>query len=94
MAFFLPPSPCYTTLWDSTLAGAVLLTLQQDWGKKMPQITRPQVYRVVRELLPREQFGTDELLQWLADVQQRKERARRSHQKRRATRQRPTGVPP
>ena len=30
-----------------------LLILQQDWRKKMPQITRPQVYRVVRELLPR-----------------------------------------
>ena len=60
----------------------------------MPQITRPQVYRVVRELLPREQFGPDELLQWLADVQQRNERARHSHQKRRATRQRATGVPP
>ena len=26
-------------------------------GKKMPQITRPQVYRVVREMLPRERFG-------------------------------------
>lgn len=60
----------------------------------MPQITRPQVYRVVRELLPREHFGPDELLQWLADVQQRNERARRSHRKRRATRQRATGVPP
>ena len=28
----------------------------------MPRITRPQVYRVVREMLPREQFGPDELL--------------------------------
>ena len=39
-----------------------LLGLQQDWGKKMPRITRPQVYRVVREMLPRERFGPDELL--------------------------------
>ena len=31
------------------LGGAFLLGLQQDWGKKMPRITRPQVYRVVRE---------------------------------------------
>ena len=31
------------------LAGAFLLSLQQDWGEKMPRITRPQVYRVVRE---------------------------------------------
>ena len=36
-----------------------LLGLQQDWGKKMPRITRP---RVVREMLPRERFGPDELL--------------------------------
>ena len=27
------------------LGGAFLLGLQQDWGEKMPQITRPQVYR-------------------------------------------------
>ena len=30
----------------------------------MPQITRPQVYRVVQEMLPRERFGPDELLRW------------------------------
>ena len=34
------------------LAGAFLLTLQEHRGKKMPQITRPRVCRVVRELLP------------------------------------------
>ena len=39
-----------------------LLGLQQDWGKKMPRITRPQVYRVVCEMLPREGFGPRELL--------------------------------
>ena len=66
------------------LAGAFLLTRQQDWGEKMPRITRPQVYRVVRELLPRERFGPPQLLRWLADVQLRNERARCSHEKRRA----------
>ena len=66
------------------LAGAFLLTLQQDWGKKMPLITRPQVYRVVRELLPKERFGPEELLRWLTDVQERNERARYPHEKRRA----------
>ena len=61
----------------------------------MPLITRPQVYRVVREMLPRERFGPDELLQWLEDVQQRNERAKRSHEKRRAACRRETsGVPP
>ena len=34
----------------------------------MPRITRPQVYRVVREMLPREQFGPEELLRWLEGV--------------------------
>ena len=42
--------------------GAFLLSLQQDWGKKMPLLTRPQVYRVVREMLPRQSFGPAELL--------------------------------
>ena len=50
----------------------------------MPQITRPQVYRVVREMQPRERFGPDELLRWLEDTQDSNERARRSHAKRRA----------
>ncbi len=60
----------------------------------MPLITRPQVYRVVREMLPRQQWGPHELLLWLDGVQQRNERARQSHQKRRAIRNAPTGVPP
>ena len=33
------------------LGGAFLLGLQQDWVE-IPLITRPQVYRVVREMLP------------------------------------------
>ncbi len=65
------------------LAGAFLLSLQQAWGEKMPRITRPQVYRVVRELLPRERFGPTELLQWLKYTQDSNERARLSRQKRR-----------
>ena len=77
------------------LAGAFLLSLQQDWGGKMPQITVPQVYRVVSELLPKAQFGPEELLCWLADTQERNERARRSHEKRRATLSRnASGLPP
>ena len=50
----------------------------------MPRITRPQVYRVVREMLPRERFGPEELLLWLEDTQLRNERARCSHERRRA----------
>ena len=61
----------------------------------MPRITRPQVYRVVRELLPPPWCGPHELMTWLQDVQARNERARRSHQKRRAARQAQlAGIPP
>ena len=60
----------------------------------MPRITRPQVYRVVREMLPRKRFGPDELLRWLEDVQERGERARLSRQKRRSTCRAPAGIPP
>ena len=50
----------------------------------MPRITRPQVYRVVPKMLPRERFGPNELLRWLEETQECNERARRSHAKRRA----------
>ena len=61
----------------------------------MPLITRPQVYRVVRELLPKERFRPEELLPWLDGVQQRNSRARKSHQKRRAALGRDaSGLPP
>ena len=51
----------------------------------MPRITRPQVYRVVREMLPREWFGPEELLRLLQAEQLRNHRASQSHAKRRAT---------
>ena len=60
----------------------------------MPQITRPQVYRVVREMLPRERFGTEELLVWLKQTQCSNERANRSHAKRRAALHASRTVPP
>ena len=76
------------------LGGAFLLSLQQAWGEKMPRITRTQVYRVVREVLPRERFGPDELLRWIKDTQDSNERARRSHAKRRAALRASQGIPP
>ena len=76
------------------LGGAFLLDLQQAWGEKMPRITRPQVYRVVREMLPRERFGPAELLRWLEDTQLHNERASRSHAKRRAALRASPHVPP
>ena len=57
----------------------------------MPLITRPQVYRVVREMLPRERFGPEELLLWLKESKQRNERASRSHERRRRAAKR---IPP
>ena len=81
-------SPC--ACW----AGRSCWACSRSGGKKMPRITRPQVYRVVREMLPREQFGPDELLLWLGDTQLRNERARRSHEKRRSTRREGRPEPP
>ena len=60
----------------------------------MPRITRPQVYRVVREMLPRERFGPAELLRWLQDTQECNERARHSHAKRRAALRASSHIPP
>ena len=44
----------------------------------MPLITRPQVYRVVREMLPRQRFGPQDLLRLLESEQTRNQRASRS----------------
>ena len=56
----------------------------------MPQITRPQVYRVVRAgalwAVPRERWTRAQLLAWLLDTQRRNDRARLSHARRRAAR--------
>ncbi len=52
------------------------------------------MYRVVREMLPRERFGPDELLRWLEDTQDSNERARLSHAKRRAALRASRGIPP
>ena len=76
------------------LAGAFLLSLQQDWGEKMPQITRPQVCRVCGRCCPGSGSGRVSCCD-LEDVQRRNERSRRSHEKRRAARRwEGPGVPP
>jgi len=69
------------------LAGAFLLTLQQDWGGNLPRITRPHISRVLRVLLPQRVWTTADLLTWLRETQARNERAKRSHHKRRRARQ-------
>jgi hypothetical protein len=45
----------------------------------MPQVTRPQVSCVLRELLPQRIWTPQELLHWLADTQLRNERSKQSH---------------
>ncbi len=60
----------------------------------MPRITRPQVYRVVREMLPQDRFGPAELLRWLQQTQTSNERASRSHAKRRSALRASRTVPP
>ena len=54
----------------------------------MPLLTRQQVSRVLRELLPRREWSVDDLLEWMQDMQLRNERAKRSHLKRRLARRR------
>ena len=54
-------------------------------GKRCPGSRGHRCTGVVREMLPREQFGPDQLLLWLEDTQLRNERARRSHERRRST---------
>ena len=73
------------------LGGAFLLSLQQDWGEKDAPDHEATGVRVV---LPREQFGPDQLLLWLEDTQLRNERARRSHERRRSTRRESRMEPP
>jgi hypothetical protein len=53
----------------------------------MPQITLPQVSRVLRVLLPQRIWTLDDLLAWLSTTQERNERSKRSHAKRRAKKQ-------
>jgi len=52
----------------------------------MPLLTRPQVSRVLRAMLPHRRWTPAELLQWLTDTQERNARAKRSHIKRRLRR--------
>ena len=72
-----------TKRWQDVVGG-ISDAASVDGDVREPRITRPQVYRVVREMLPRERFGPEELLRWLEDTQDSNERARRSHAKRRA----------
>ena len=67
------------------LGGAFLLGLQQDWGKRCPG-SPVRRCTVVREMLPRERFGPNELLRWLEQSQLRNERASRLYERRRSAR--------
>ena len=53
----------------------------------MPLLTRQQVSRVLREVLPHRTWTPAALLWWLTDIQERNARAKQSHIKRRLRRQ-------
>jgi hypothetical protein len=53
----------------------------------MPQITRPQLTRVLRALLPQRTWTRAELWTWLHDTQRRNESAKQAHAARRRIRQ-------
>ena len=78
------------TIAEQTLRGIA----EENAKQASTHITRPQVYRVVREMLPRERLGPDELLRWLEETQECNERARRSHAKLRAALRASPHVPP
>ena len=68
-----------------------------DWAhqvKKLVDEDYPDKDRIVREMLPRERFGPDELLRWLEDTQDINERAKRPHAKRRAALRASQNIPP
>jgi len=69
------------------LAGAFLLSLQHDWGTQMPQITRPQLTRILRALLPQRTWTRAELWAWLHETQRRNESAKCAHAARRRIKQ-------
>ena len=50
----------------------------------MPLVTRPQVYRIVYELLPRKRWTPAALLEWMLRTQGRNQAAKESHARRRA----------
>jgi hypothetical protein len=76
------------------LAGAFLLTLQQDWGGNTPLVTRPQLSRLLRELLPHRHWTITDLCTWLAYTQACNAHATHAHHKRRQLRQRePAALP-
>ena len=54
------------------------MQLEQDWGNKLPGVTRSQLTRVLRELLPRRRHTPADLRQWLLDTQLRLHRNRLS----------------
>ncbi len=71
----------FSHLWSSDATSAVT-------GKKLLELTRPQVSHILRELLPRRSWSKGELLGWLIETQRRDASAKCSHTKRRLTKSR------
>ena len=77
-------------------AGGPIYNRQMSVGQSAHpvQFTSADYNQMVREMLPRERFGPDELLRWLEDTQECNERAKRSHAKRRAALRASLNIPP
>src|SRR5262245_13179217 len=58
-------------------------TRNQFWEKKAPALTVSQVRRLLTVVLPLKVFQADEVLRYVAGMQQRHHRAYLSHRKRR-----------
>src|SRR5919198_1131747 len=76
-----------TSPWLCSLGPSCWLS-SRTGGKKRPHLTRPQVSRVLREVLPQRTWTQEELLLWLSATQERNARAKRSHIKRRLRKRR------
>jgi SRSO17 transposase len=61
------------------LAGAFLMGLEQEGGGNQPLVTRPQIARLLRALLPRRHWTRADLRDWLEQTQLRNLRAKHAH---------------
>ena len=70
---------CSRVCWPTSFSGIS----SSGWEKKAPALTVSQVRRLLAVVLPLKVFQADEVLRYVAGMQQRQYRAYLSHRKRR-----------
>jgi hypothetical protein len=70
---------CSRVCWPTSFSGIS----SAGWKKKAPALTVSQVRRLLAVVLPLKVFQADEVLRYVAGMQQRHHRAYLSHRKRR-----------